>query len=293
MTKIATTSKIQLSHQTLKTTVIYSYVLYAALVLSQATSVVNTFSLRPEWTDNDRIVALYVAMTGALLVPPLLAFLAGYFSTRKSKKPYLRQFSGAAAGLAGFMLSHALSTIAFRVAIPRPDFMPLQVHQFGHAIIATVVILIICIIYWAQKNKQLLLFYKPLSLVLIASVAGWFVYNLTGGPGGISAIVMEVSKSPIDMLNVLISIICIPIVFGLSYYLMPNNKLSAFNKITLTSMITATFLGTALAVDGLLMTAVYLEDNVRLAALGIIGSIISVVIWGFYMRTIRPQYIGK
>lgn len=271
----------------LKLTTIYGYALFAALTLSQFISVIVPFSRRPDWISSDRIIALYVGLVCSMLLPPLCSFFIGYFATKRSKTPYLRQFSGVAAGLTGLWLSHALSVISFRFMVPRPDFIPLQVYQFGYAIIAILIMLLVGFAYKRVGSKSPLHLYKPLVIVLIGSLVGWFVFNLMGG---ISGPVQLPSDGMLDTLSMILSVACIPLLCLLSYRYSPIKTGSIFDKIAFAALFTALYIITIEVAGGLLFSAEVLVNNYGgEALLRVFAYAIAFLIWAIYMRTISSS----
>lgn len=284
----------QLSHKTLKITIWYGYILYAVFVLTQAIFVSNTLPRTlGSPAGSDRIIALYVGLVGALLLPPLIAYLVGYFTVSKTKISYLRQFNGVIAGIGALWLSFALSHLIYRFAIPHPDYIPLQVYQFGYAIIATIAILAVLVSYVLTKSKQNFVFYKPLSFVLMGSIFTWFIFQATGGPGGISSLVATASSSTQHLILTILSIASTPIVFGLSYYFSPIKITGLFNKIALTSILTALFMSLVIAIRALLTSTDILGSLEHIILLEIISYPAALIIWSGYMRIIKQPVTNK
>lgn len=280
----------QLPYKTLKTTVFYGYALYVIFVLSQILFVTDTLPRALGGAvSNERIIALYVGLVGSLLLPPLFAFLIGYFATTKTKVPYLRRYSGVVAGICSLWLSLALSTVIYRFAIPHPDYIPLQVYQFGYAIIAVIIMLAIGVSYVIVQSKQIFPLYKPLAFVLMGSIVAWFIFNLTGGHGGISILGESAPRSTLDMILIIESIACIPVIFGLSYYFSPIKTSGIFNKITFASILTALYLSTLLAIGMLFTSKDIMGSFQHFILLSVISYPVALIIWGAYIRIIKQQ----
>jgi hypothetical protein len=278
------TKNKQTSSSLLKLTTLYGYALFAALTLSQFLSVIIPFSRRPDWVGNDRVITLYVGIVSAMLLPPLCSFFIGYAVTAKSKIPYLREFSGVALGLSGLWLSHVLGIVAFRVAIPQPEFLPLQVYQFGYAIIAILVVLLIGLVYKRTGSSSPLYLDKPLVVVLLASLAGWFVFNLTGGASG------YVRASSSDILNTTLtglSIIAIPLLYFLCFRYAPSENGKVFNKIAFAAVFTGFYVLTVEAIESLLFSADAIAGSYRHQVFfGVVAYPLAFLILAMYMRAI-------
>jgi len=178
------TKNKQTSSILLKYTSRYGFILFSILTLGQLLSTILIFTRRPDLISNSHVIAVFIGSVGASLLPPLIAYFLGFFVAAKNSAPHLRQCNGVVLGLAAFWVSHALSTVAFRMYIPRLDFIPLQMHQFGYAIIATLTVAVIWLCYRRVPRRLPLLYYKPLVIILAGSLLAWLVFNFTGGPAG-------------------------------------------------------------------------------------------------------------
>jgi hypothetical protein len=278
------TKNNQTSSTLLKYSSRYGIILFTILALGQLLSTILIFSRRPDLISNGRVIAVFVGMVGSSLLPPLVTYLLGFFTAAKNSTPYLRQFNGVVSGLAAFWLSHALSTISFRMYIPRLDFMPLQVHQFGYAIIATLTIAIIWLCYRRVPRSQPLLYYKPLVIILAGSLLAWTAFNFTGGPAGSLKWYSEETRAVVLMG---LSVVGVPLLYLWLSRSGARKGMNIFNTIVFMTLCAALLLVSVEVIQGLAYVTGMVTDDYRYDTLvTLLAYPIAFVAVGIYMRAL-------
>jgi hypothetical protein len=167
-----------------KTTIIFGYILFALTVLSFLVSTAIPFSLSLSYPTarHFNIIVMIIAFGVAAILPALASYFIGDKSTH-SKNKTLHHYNGVLFGIAAYWVMQlfdliGLSSIFGVNELPFPT--PLVFVNVIPAILAIILMSIVAVAYTKKRNnKASILQYRPFQIVLIAGVAGPFLYSVS------------------------------------------------------------------------------------------------------------------
>jgi len=165
-----------------KYTVAFGYALFASIILLEivgAGLMIGNILTHNTTPTRSRFITIITLMSLSAILPPLISYFIGELSTKKKLSALTHHFNGILFAGTAFTLWLLLITANFRlITLPDVAFIPGRFMQFWPALATIVAMIILAIGYAKSKTKDTVLSYKPFTITLIASIAGFILTGL-------------------------------------------------------------------------------------------------------------------